>query len=1555
MAERKNRLAAVAYGGAQLSLIGKEKRRRRRSVDVPGTRAESTKDPPVTGATDSKSERTTLRPRPPATRSTVGDGDKGSRRQEAYRAIVTRARAVERVRESLRERGRTHASPTRRRDTPPVETRSPSPPPLAPIVTVEELPAASEVPPARRSPIYVDSSDEDDAPRYSDDEDFEAEEVEVEEIEDEENEVEEEEEPPPVSTYRVPARESPPRPAVVLTPATPEPVDWNQNNEEAPRNAHRRLVASEASSATPKPTAMASRQRETPPAPSRSVSLPSLKTRQPQPRSLGRQGGSNESSPPSKQLVNEKLPALPGTSTPTAAAKNRLAAVAYGAMASRSLVPTPTPVKPPAPPTTPREPGSQQGVRAARVQQSTVIANAVYEDFKKGFVPLRELVARKKAAEKKVLPPRKPASIGQSLWMVALSAVKWKNWVRRGRADGVRSPHRIKSPVRVLSPVRSRIPKDEWARSLDLEKKRVNLTARTPGTRRPRKSAVVRPGAFESEPAPVRLGAAAADHRAAAAYSKTKIKVLTKSEVKRAPKKADDETESPPISKSAEVATPPQWIQNPLAQSAAAARRRRFLAEMAVADADPELSRPVSRAPTRPSSPKLGRQKESALDRLRGAVTRLMEHNRNIKKKSLPSPKKQMPVNVRDVQQRAEWAQRMHMEEQAAAGVEERSRRRVDVFSTSYVRPGAFGSEASPVQLGVDAANQRAASAYSMLTKKPTPRKLSLSPIAEAKKPTDSPPPPKPLIASPLTQKLVERARQREAQLRRQRRKTKPKRKGFKSTSDPSVRGEETPPFSVGDMRDIDAQYRSQARKIPGQGRAGVKRGGKSEWAVSLERDMRVADEARAREEARRREASPEHVPRKPGVFDVTLTPVELGTKAAGKRAAAAYMKKTRRKKPEKDDDAYSLNFDSDELSEDFDSDWDDDEVYLSAELDAHFEDVSPIVVRPPSISPEPQTAFNAFARDIATDVLRDACEAVARDVAVEALREALSKTVADVLGEISDAAVDVAELDSAFAHGIIYSALDLCDIEEAAIQAVYDCADDAADAVEIDAVVYGQMERAVQACELDGFILDIVYDLVETVPATSKRWEEDRAFEAAAAERMAFVKKLKDRAASRKEKESRPSSRGSRGEMDELQQRLDALREQHKQVHEDIHEQRRWGKYLEHTPKHMLRDREFSMEQSDRIWDQEPAVALRYRKNPLYDPVLATNDDILEWEPNDNDAFELPESVVDSDESTEEAEAEATPEATPRRERVRARDKLAARAYANKQQLVSSPKDTPTRRTRLKDDLPTTSAIKRAERAERIAEKTKLAQERALLSWTWAQGKRPPSPQPWEDDDAEADMHAMLEEEARIREAELAVPGTEEPKTPSKTKIYGGGRGSVPPKKMSVAAMRQAQADERRARGLEPLGDPKHRTPPPGQKRKKVSPQRLQRPPPPQPWEDDDAEADLHAMFEEEARIREAELALQAAEQNAAASRIQAMHRGRMARKHVEAKRAKAAAAATPADNSPGSSPGQENHSPGSKKKRKPKTTPRTKAMSPLESVYSTSGMRRKGRRSLA
>ena len=136
----------------------------------------------------------------------------------------------------------------------------------------------------------------------------------------------------------------------VPTPPTPEPVDWNQTNQEAPRNAHRRLVASEASSATPKPTAMASRQRETPPAPSRSVSLPSLKTRQPQPRSLGRQGGSNESSPPSKQLVNEKLPALPGTIDP-GPPRRRTDWPPWLTVRWRRdrWVPTPTPVKPPAP------------------------------------------------------------------------------------------------------------------------------------------------------------------------------------------------------------------------------------------------------------------------------------------------------------------------------------------------------------------------------------------------------------------------------------------------------------------------------------------------------------------------------------------------------------------------------------------------------------------------------------------------------------------------------------------------------------------------------------------------------------------------------------------------------------------------------------------------------------------------------------------------------------------------------------------------------------------------------------------------------------------------------------------------------------------------------------------------------------------------------------------------------------------------------------------------------------------------------------------------------
>jgi hypothetical protein len=67
------------------------------------------------------------------------------------------------------------------------------------------------------------------------------------------------------------------------------------------------------------------------------------------------------------------------------------------------------------------------------------------------------------------------------------------------------------------------------------------------------------------------------------------------------------------------------------------------------------------------------------------------------------------------------------------------------------------------------------------------------------------------------------------------------------------------------------------------------------------------------------------------------------------------------------------------------------------------------------------------------------------------------------------------------------------------------------------------------------------------------------------------------------------------------------------------------------------------------------------------------------------------------------------------------------------------------------------------------------------------------------------------------------SAPATARPKT----KSYGGGRGSVPPKQMSVAAMRQRQKDERRAKGLEPLADPKPRTPPPGQKRKKVSPQK--------------------------------------------------------------------------------------------------------------------------------
>lgn len=70
------------------------------------------------------------------------------------------------------------------------------------------------------------------------------------------------------------------------------------------------------------------------------------------------------------------------------------------------------------------------------------------------------------------------------------------------------------------------------------------------------------------------------------------------------------------------------------------------------------------------------------------------------------------------------------------------------------------------------------------------------------------------------------------------------------------------------------------------------------------------------------------------------------------------------------------------------------------------------------------------------------------------------------------------------------------------------------------------------------------------------------------------------------------------------------------------------------------------------------------------------------------------------------------------------------------------------------------------------------------------------------------------------------SAPGTARPprsRTPPKQRTYGGGRGAPPPRKLSVAAMRQRQADERRAMGLEPLADPKPRTPPPGQKRKKA------------------------------------------------------------------------------------------------------------------------------------
>ena len=165
----------------------------------------------------------------------------------------------------------------------------------------------------------------------------------------------------------------------------------------------------------------------------------------------------------------------------------------------------------------------------------------------------------------------------------------------------------------------------------------MSLTTHRSESNTSRESAVVRPGAFGSEPEPVSLGTAAADNRAAAAYSKTQIKILTKRDVNRAGKDKDAKIETPRSSAKV-VATPPQWIKNPLAHSAAAARRRRFLTEMAAADADPELSRPSSRAPTRPSSPKLGKRNETPLDRLRGAVKRLMEHNRNMKRKSLQSP-----------------------------------------------------------------------------------------------------------------------------------------------------------------------------------------------------------------------------------------------------------------------------------------------------------------------------------------------------------------------------------------------------------------------------------------------------------------------------------------------------------------------------------------------------------------------------------------------------------------------------------------------------------------------------------------------------------------------------------------------------------------------------------------------------------------------------------------------------------------------------------------------------------------------------------------------------
>ena len=223
--------------------------------------------------------------------------------------------------------------------------------------------------------------------------------LEVEEVEDEEIEVEEEEEPPPVLNYRAPPRESPLKPVTPVTP-TVEPVASNETKEEAPRNAHRWGVLSGTTSSTPIRSAMAARQDDTLPATSRFVSLPSLKPRQPQPRSSSRHDGSNESSPPSKQLVNEKLPPLSGRGTPTSVLKNQLAAVAYGdgvaivgtdATAGRSR------------PTDSSGAGSQQsswgkGARPMIAMISTKIS-------RKDLFP-RELVARKKAGEEGPAPKK---------------------------------------------------------------------------------------------------------------------------------------------------------------------------------------------------------------------------------------------------------------------------------------------------------------------------------------------------------------------------------------------------------------------------------------------------------------------------------------------------------------------------------------------------------------------------------------------------------------------------------------------------------------------------------------------------------------------------------------------------------------------------------------------------------------------------------------------------------------------------------------------------------------------------------------------------------------------------------------------------------------------------------------------------------------------------------------------------------------------------------------------------------------------------------------------